>query len=377
MAQIDLALVRERVFAANGDDLALGVLRVDLDFAVNGGVLHAGHRTGHARAHARDFVGCGACGSGTGERSRDRGSTGFARVAQAQLELQVSGERALDARHVAVAQVMVERVFGAQRLGLERGLLADLVGKPGTGLSASLAKVGSGVVECGIGARDEGLCLELLAVMLQMDAARIALPHRRGALGARDFRHHRGALAQAHDRMCAAQLEGIRRIAVFGEGGAHRDVVGDLHVGIPAEDPELGTSLVDFVGDANRDGIELLVDARHRRLEEDAPGEGLHLVVVEARLRGRGEDERRTVAVAREDLDLLAVHQPRGRGKHVRPRGAVGADFLDLLARGIAAGEEVRLQATVLVVLLRAGERAAVRREAAHVGIAERVEVAI
>ncbi len=378
MARVDAALALDGVFAAHRDHLAIGVLHVHLHFAVERRALDARHFAGDAPAHRGHFRGHGLR-RGLALHLRDgrhRGVALLRGVAKPQLERKALGDLVVHRERDAVTHRAAHLVLGAQRLGLDGGAIGELVVETAARFTPALREVGAGVVEAAVGLGDERLRLEVGGVVLHLDPGRIALQRVDAAFAPRDLADHEGALAQLHREVGAGEREGRERVLVLHVDPAHLHAVGDLHLAVDAHHPELLAALVDFVGDANGDGVQVAVDARHRRLEEDPPGEDLDLVVGEARLRHARQDDGGLVAVARDDLDLLAVDE-RALGVELeRARGAVGAQLLDHLARRVAAGEGVHRHVVVLVVLPQAGERAVVVGELAQLRVGIGGEVA-
>ena len=81
------------------------------------------------------------------------------------------------------------------------------------------------------------------------------------------------------DGIHARHAEFIQRIAIIDDHRAYLDLLGELDLHIRTGNPELLTALVNLVGDANRSGIQILVQTGNRRFEKYPAGERLEFVI--------------------------------------------------------------------------------------------------
>ena len=376
MAAVQAAAIGQGVVAADRDDPPVGVANVHLGLAVDVRPVEERQRAGEPDPRRGDLGGHRLRRGAALDGGHGRGGTPLGRVAHAQLEREVAGDFLRDRGERPVADRAAHEVLGAKRLRPGERAFAHAVLGATAGFRAPVGEPCARIVEPAIAPRHESLCLEVARLVLHLEARGVALDGFRPVLGASELADHEGALAHLRHGVGAGELEGRLRIVVLHERAPDLDRVGHLHLRVHARDPELVAALVDFVGDADEDRVQVAIHARHRAAEEDAAGERLDLVVAEARLRQARDHERGLVAVARDDLDLLAVDERPARAELVGPRGAVGAQLLDHLPRRVARGEDVGAHAVVLEVVLHAGERAAVVRQAPHVALALRREIA-
>ena len=117
-------------------------------------------------------IGYGAGWPATAGTGRGRALLGG--VAQAQLEGELVGDLVLHRGGGAVAARAAGDVLGAQRLGAHGGALGELVVELAARLAASLREIGARIHEAEVGARDECLRLQVLRLVLDLEAAGIA-----------------------------------------------------------------------------------------------------------------------------------------------------------------------------------------------------------
>ena len=198
------------------------------------------------------------------------------------------------------------------------------------------------------------------------------------AIGSRGLGHQHGFLENIPGGVNPAHRKFLAWIPVLDHRHTQFELVSQFVLRVDPGDPERCAALIELVGDADRDRIEIGVNAQYRRLEQQPSGEGLDLVVGEAALGFGIQDQARLVAVTREDFDLFAVdHRTRGQVEQERAGSAVGGEFIDHLAEGIAADETVDRVGRALEMPFCAGERAAELRQRARARRAGGGEIAV
>ena len=174
--------------------------------------------------------------------------------------------------------------------------------------------------------------------------------------GAGDLGADPAVLAQGGAHVGAAHLEGGQRVAVLHPGGADVGTLGGLELAVGAIDPVLAATLVHLVGDAQRDRVQVLVERRHRAVEQDATAEGFEGVVDEAGEGFRLQDARRGVAVAHHHHHLLGAQRGVGGvGDGVGAGDAAAGEFLDDLAQAVVGRKAVEEAFLALDVATDAG----------------------
>ena len=304
----------------------------------------------------------------------------LAGVAHAAFDADAVGEAVIGAQLHCVARRAGRHIAGAQKLGGQIGRRRQLVGGTRARLGAAAVERGGRIVEGGVGAAGEHARVEVAVSVTHLDAAGVARTHdragggaggqrRRIAVGARHFGDEHGFLKNLPGGVEAAHGKFLARILVLDDGAADFERIGDFVLSVDAADPERGAALIEFIGDADRLRIEARIKAGHRRPEQQPPGVGFDLVVGETRLRLGLENQRRLVAVARDDLDFFAVDHRTGRQpEEERSGGAIGGELAHHLAEGVAAGEGIDLIRRAFGMPFGAGERARKLRQRARAG---------
>ena len=245
-------------------------------------------------------------------------------------------DRALDPHVATLARAAGHQVLAANRLAGDERLGVELVDRLAARLDAAAAPRGRRVVEVPVDPRGVDADDEPLVLVPDLDALGVAAAEAL-LVGGGVLADEEGLLAELHRGVRAAHLERAERVVVAHRVRADLEPLGELVLAVGAVGPERRAALVELVGDADRDRVQVDVEARDRRLEQDPPGERLDLVVAEPRLRLDLQDQPGLVAVAREDLDLLAVDDRAAGVELERARGAVRRELLDDLPRGVVA----------------------------------------
>ena len=106
----------------------------------------------------------------------------------------------------------------------------------------------------------------------------------------------------------AAQLERLCRVMVVDVSARHVQPIADALAHLGAVHPRrLATAVRHLIGDAHRDRVQVGVEARDGRAEQQPTRERIELVVREARARLARQHDRRLVAITHHDLDPFAV----------------------------------------------------------------------
>ncbi|RYG05512.1 MAG: hypothetical protein EON92_20865, partial [Burkholderiales bacterium] len=206
----------------------------------------------------------------------------------------------------------------------QRQILVDVVRRCDASFCAATRHVRRRIVEVVVGAGHKRTAAQIFAGVAQFDPRRVSGHRSRHtaeivavvdcevairaadhAVRTGDFRNQFRALGKPQVQVGPYDREWRIRVVVLGCRDTDRQFVAQLESHVPAEHGELLAAPVDLVGDADGDRVELVVDARHRRAEQDLSIERLEFVVDEPGERGRFEDDRRLIAVTHQDFDLL------------------------------------------------------------------------
>ena len=191
-------------------------------------------------------------------------------------------------------------VLAAPTIGIDLYHLAEPQRALGKEFFATTRKRRCGVVELRVGAAVGDPRLGALALVRELSAQRLArhCAHRAretgryglvGGVGVDRARavsvldHERGALAHAPSGVDRTQFIGRERVAVIDIRSAKFDRLAEAPLRIHAARPEVRAALIDFVADAQGDGVEVSVEGRQRLCEQDATRERLEAVVDEPR----------------------------------------------------------------------------------------------
>ncbi len=237
------------------------------------------------------------------------------------------------------------------------------------------------VVEVRVGCAGEQACIEVLTVMIEFDAPRIAidlaadtlqrwrseLVDRVGvdlATAARHFGDKAGIDTQLHTGVEAAEVAFSKGITVVNKTAADFEVITQLHLCVGTCNPEGFGALVDFIGYAQRHRVEVGIEGRQELVEEDASGEHLESVVDEADQRTHAENARGLIAVAHHHFDALATLVDGVVAKAVWA-ATLARKLLDHLTQVVVHREYVAAHAGRIEMPLESGGAAVVEAKAA------------
>ena len=194
-----------------------------------------------------------------------------------------------------------------------------------------------GVIETRVRACPPGTGLQLRVIVADFHAPAGAAALEVGT-AAGDFRSGSCLVAQPGSHVDTGQALLVDRVGVANDRGAQGEVRRQLNPGINAGHRVFRSARIDRIAHPDEDRIEIGVHAGHGALEQQLAGVRLQFIVAEGGQRHILDNDRRLVAVAREDVYLLAVDhavdiQPEWPGR------AIGAELFDQLRGGCAAGK--------------------------------------
>src|SRR5689334_2650164 len=143
-------------------------------------------------------------------------------------------------------------------------------------------------------------------------------------LRASEFGDESRLLRQSDFSIHSKKLVGVRWIAIIHKRAANLQELVELHLSHATASPETLAALVDFIGHADGNRVQVRVQRRNRGLEQQLPGKRFELVVAETGERPYIQDYRGLVAAADEDFYFLAVLNPVRVGERERSRGSIG-----------------------------------------------------
>src|SRR5205807_5367627 len=144
-----------------------------------------------------------------------------------------------------------------------------------------------------------------------------------------------------HFRSNAAGKQFVRvlGIAVVDKSPANLQDLVQFYFGHSSTDPEPLSTLIHLVSNSDRHRVQIGVQRRNGRLEEQSACKRLKFIIGKSAQRFYIQNHCRLIAVPYQDLNLLAVLHAIGICKGKRSRCAVGRQLLDQLAQGVVTAK--------------------------------------